>query len=306
MSDSYSIIIPCYKGLEFLPNIFNQIHKQTKYPDEIIFINDGDEQINEEILYDLNKNIIPLIYFKNTNNIGVSKSIKKASKLIKTKYFKIMSVDDLFEKDYAKTHLDLLSMHPDAGMSFSNPAFFYLEDNKYYSYNINISSEKKFINNKEFIKIARTKTFKIFSNTPFYRTSIFKENNYFDDFYDKDADQLTNFIISAKYGACFVPDIQTYWTMHSNQISKFKFKKHNTKDIIENIYLKNIIDYNILKKINFFYDTSFLEFFKIIFSKHFYIINLIYIKKFVKFKIWKIFRNFVPKIILAYIVKNFN
>lgn len=304
--NDYTIIIPCYKGLEFLPNIFRQIHLQTLHPYEIIFINDGDEKINENILNKINKKIIPLVYIKNTINIGVTKSIKKASSYIKTKYLKIMSVDDLFEKDYAKTHIDLLNAHPYAGMSFSNPAFFYFEEKKYYSYDINLSSTKKYINSIDFIKIAKNKTFKIFSNTPIYNTLIFRENNYFDDFYGKDADQLTNFIISAKYGVCFVPEIQTYWGMHSNQISRYLFKNYNTKKIIENIFDNNIENYIILKQINFFYDTSFLELLKILFSRHIYLLNFNFIFKFIKFKIWKISRKFIPKIILAYIVKNFS
>tara|TARA_B100000575_G_C23051952_1_gene605582 strand:- start:19 stop:939 length:921 start_codon:yes stop_codon:yes gene_type:complete len=306
MNYEYSILIPCYNGLQFLPNIFKQINNQTLKPIELIFINDGDSSITKDIVSNYNTLNFNLKYIKNDKNIGVNKSIKKACKFIKTKFIKIMSVDDIFDENYAKTHLDMLNKHPEAGMSFSNPSFFILEENKYYQYDINLSPNEVFFNHINFKRIAKERTFKIFSNTPIYNSEIFKKYNYFDDFYGRDADQLTNFIISSKYGVCFIPKIQSYWTMHSKQISKFLYKNYNTLNILENIYSKNKEDYNILVDINYFYDTSIYQLIRIIFSKHLKIIRFNFIIKFLKFKIWKIFRLFVPKKILEYLVKRFS
>ena len=157
MNNDYSIIVPCYKGLQFLPNVFSQINKQTLKPFEIIFINDGDLSLNKDIVIKHNILNLNLKNLENSQNIGVNKSIKFAAKYIKTKFFKIMSVDDIFDKNYAKTHLDMLAKHPKAGMTFSNPAFFMLDDKQYFSYDINLSSKELFFTSENFKKLIKIK-----------------------------------------------------------------------------------------------------------------------------------------------------
>lgn len=285
----YTIIVPFYKGKPFLDNFFHQVLSQTLSFEKLIFINDGDKSITQkEILKFSNK----IHYIDNKINKGVNFSVLNSLKLVETPFVKIMSIDDIFDKNHAHNALSILQRDSQIAMSFTNPGHFILSNGKYQKYDFNLSKKNKIFFPEEFKIIFKNKTIKIFSNTVFFRTTILKKFLFcFDEIYSKYADQILNTLIALNYKTVFLPKHDSFWTIHESQNNK-NFQADIIK-ILDHLKLNKPFYYRQLLEYDFFYDLNLIDLIKI-YLKESNFINLNLLLKFVKFYSWKKLKAIVP------------
>ncbi len=297
----YTIIVPFYKGKPFLDNFFHQVLSQTLSFEKLIFINDGDNSIKQkDILKFSNK----ILYIDNKINKGVNFSVLNSLKLVETPFVKIMSIDDIFDKFHAENAINILKKDKNLAMSFTNPGHFFLTKKVYTEYNFNISEQNKIFNPKEFFEIYKKKAIKIFSNSVFFRTEILRKFLFcYEDIYSKYADQILNTLIAFNYNTVFLPNVDSYWTIHNSQNNK-NFKISIIK-LINKIEFEHPLFYKQLKKSNFFFDLRLNDFIKILFNKP-QLINFDFFKKFTKFFLWKKFNKYLPTFLKKLIIYKFN
>lgn len=297
----YTVIVPFNKGSVFLNKFFDQILSQTTPCEKIIFINDGDSAISKEkILKYSNK----IQYIDNLTNKGINYSIKHALNYVDTEFVKIMSIDDIFTKSHVSNSLNLLLKNKDVMMSFTNPGHYILNQKEYIDYDFNLSNNDKFFEKNEFKKLYKLKTFKIFSNSVFFRTSILKKFSFcFNNIFSKYADQILNTLIALNYKTLYLKKVDSYWCIHDNQINK-KFKI-NILGLLDFLKKNHNEFYNQLKDSSFFYDLDLIDLLKLLTFKS-ELININLIKKFIKFYFWKKLKNILPNNIIKFIISKFS
>ena len=94
-----SIIACCYNHEKYVEETLGSIKSQTHGNIELIIIDDfSTDQSVKKISNWIEKNKYSCTFIKNTENLGVVKTLNKALKKCNGKYFSIIACDDIFLK----------------------------------------------------------------------------------------------------------------------------------------------------------------------------------------------------------------
>lgn len=117
---SLGVVMSVYKNddpIHLIQSLESISIKQTRKPNQIILIIDG--QISNKLLeviyawYDLNKHSILIVIKKNSNNIGLTKSLNKAIKLCSSDYIARMDSDDISTSERFELQINFLEKNKD-------------------------------------------------------------------------------------------------------------------------------------------------------------------------------------------------
>lgn len=290
----YDVIIPCYKGKQFIKNCLSDHINQTFKPKTIIFINDGDKNINQKTIdsYFVNTKI-NCRYIENKTNIGAINSILIGLMIVSSDYFKISAIDDRFEEDMAEKTLNFFTKHPKCGLAMSYPGYFLHESNKKISISLNFNKKKfLYIDSYSSRSILIKNFFKPHSQTIFFNTQIFRDNNIFKEEFGYMADLLNNYYLMLNYGFCIIPYNLAFYGIHKQQwsanINRFEVNFHIK--ILDMLQLNYNKFYNDLKILKLYVDLSIFDILKIN-SKHKKFIGLGSLKKIFVFNIWDLLKK---------------
>ena len=118
-NNKISIVIPCYKHGVYLKKCLESILKQTKKPDEIIFVNDfsDDDTLNIiEKFYKENNNIYKITIINNKKNLGQAASINLGVTQSHSSYIMILNDDDYLCDKAVETIMYLFLKHKELSM----------------------------------------------------------------------------------------------------------------------------------------------------------------------------------------------
>ena len=134
---NYSIFIPLYKADSYIESFCKNILIQSNKPDQIVFIDDGENSENIFIKikeYLINLKNIDLVFIKNKKKLGPGKSWNNSRKFLRNKLVFRMDADDLWKKDHTTVMLNsylldktYLLYHQNSKPSFFK-SFFYNND----------------------------------------------------------------------------------------------------------------------------------------------------------------------------------
>ncbi len=101
MISNYDITYNFYKDYQFLEKSIQSINEQSLLPKYLIFTDDGnnDPTLKKKIK-DLLSKKIKLIFIKNYKNLGPMQCNENALKKVKSKFFFLLSADDIFYKKF--------------------------------------------------------------------------------------------------------------------------------------------------------------------------------------------------------------
>lgn len=117
MADLVTIVLPTYNGEKYIKQMLDSIEKQDYRPIEIIVSDDCSKDntvgIIEKWINDINDKQISVKLLKNTQNLGLSGNVSRATKYIQGKYLFMADQDDLWKPykiseqvDYLENNLD--------------------------------------------------------------------------------------------------------------------------------------------------------------------------------------------------------
>lgn len=308
MNSNYDVIIPAYKGGKFLKNCILMHLKQTLPPNKIIFINDGDKELNFNMIKEYFKDhITKLEYYENSKNIGAINSLNLHFDKLNSKYFKISALDDICALDLAEESINLISRYPNAGLVCSKPGYFYYNENIKTNINIQLETDKnQYFNSDETKKLFYNYFFKPHSQNIFFNREFFLTSNLFNDSYGYMADLLNNYYIMLKYGFCYVPKNLSYYGVHKNQWSQQVNRKNITThlNILNSLKKENIIFYQNLHDLNIYFDFP-LKIFFFLKTNHKKFIKKKIILRSIKFNLWLVVKSFFSPKITKYIYEKF-
>ncbi len=110
-----SVLMPVYKtNREYLKDSIKSILKQTYSDFEFLIIDDCPEDSREDVLKSFSDQRI--VYLKNDNNLGISKTRNKLIDLAKGEYLAIFDHDDISLPLRLEKQVEFLDKNPDVGV----------------------------------------------------------------------------------------------------------------------------------------------------------------------------------------------
>jgi len=107
----FSVVMPVHNGDRFLKEAIDSILNQTFTNFEFIIIDDGSTDKSAEIINSYTDQRIR--YYKNKENLGISKSLNVGIGLAEADYIARMDSDDICYTDRLQKQYDFISAHPD-------------------------------------------------------------------------------------------------------------------------------------------------------------------------------------------------
>lgn len=117
-----TVLMPVYNGEKYLQDAINSILAQTYKNFELLIIDDGSVDNSAAIIKSINDKRI--VYIKNEENLGISKSLNKGISLAKGDYIARMDCDDIALPDRLKIQYNYLLRHKKVGICGTWVRFF--------------------------------------------------------------------------------------------------------------------------------------------------------------------------------------
>ncbi len=105
-----SVIMPVYNGEKYLREAVDSILSQTLADFELIIIDDGSTDKTAEIVNSYQD--ARVIYIKNENNLGISRSLNRGLELAQGEYIARMDADDISLPTRLEKQIDYMERHP--------------------------------------------------------------------------------------------------------------------------------------------------------------------------------------------------
>lgn len=289
----YDIVLPFYRDYDFLDRQIVQINNQTLLPKRLIFIDDGnnDIELKNKITTLLNKEI-DLIFVCFRKNQGLYKGIKEGIKHIKSEYFRFNATDDVYYPNLSKHSLLLLSKYPQTNLVFSKNISNFYPSNKKIKLNLNFLNKEYYPPSKA-EDIFKKNQFKIYHNTVFYRSNYFIKNHMFKKEFGQRCDMFNLLLFSMNSGFCYVNEYLSEFIIRKGQLNKIQ-KNYDLYLELLNLEKKKPLLAKYYISLNMHFDFNPLAIFLFINKKRYDLINMKWINRSFKFFIWKITRKYLP------------
>jgi glycosyltransferase involved in cell wall biosynthesis len=224
MNNKLSIVICSYNRASYIGKAIKSILDQTFSDFEVIIIDDCSKDNTENIVKELIKKDSRIKYYKNEENLGISKSRNRGISLSNGEYIAMLDSDDYWiDNRKIEKQIEILDKNKDMGLIGSNILCINtdgqkLKESKY-------QTEDKDIRNKILIKNQFAQ-----SSIIFKKELINKIGNY-----NEELDVCEDYDLWLKIGKISklanIKDITTAYLIHSGGISKQRKLK-----IAKNIY----------------------------------------------------------------------
>ena len=231
----FSIIVCCYNSEKYLNETIKSVINQKYKFWEIILINDGSIDSTEKIALNYKNRNFPIIYHKNKNNLGFSKSRNIAVKLANYDWIVIHDHDDIMMKDKLEKQSKLIQNNVDYKFFFGD-AYFYENNIKTNTVFKNFESRFNFnINRLSFSKNELTNNLLrygcfILSSTVVFNKECYSAVSGFNEKLKYNVDYDFYLKLSNKYNFYCSNMILTKWRIHPDQAS-WKLKRFLYKEL---------------------------------------------------------------------------
>ncbi len=120
MSPLVSIVIPCYRGAEFLPATLESCLRQTHTNLEIIVVDDASPDDCAAIAERFAAKDARVRLVRRAANGGVAEAFNSGYAVAKGEFFTRLAQDDLFREDAVEIMLNTFAANPHAGLVYCN------------------------------------------------------------------------------------------------------------------------------------------------------------------------------------------
>ena len=231
----FSIIICCYNSEKYLDETIESIINQKYKFWEIILVNDGSNDSTEKIALDFKNSGLPIVYHKNTKNLGFAKTRNIAVKLANYEWIVINDHDDIMMNDKLEIQSKLIVDNNEYKFFFGD-AYFYENDTNVNTKFNNFESQFNFkINQLSFTKKELTNELLrygcfILSSTVVFNKECHKKVSGFNEKLKFNGDYDFFLKLSNQYDFYCSNLILTKWRLHSHQAS-LKLKRFLYKEL---------------------------------------------------------------------------
>lgn len=220
-----SVIVIAYNHELYVEQLLKSIVEQTYNNIELIFIDDGSQDLTYEKAYEFiykNKMRFVRIEVIKKENEGITKTLNKGVLLAKGKYVKPIASDDYMFSDAIFKMVQFMEKHEEYGMVYTDG--YDMESEQLSKYEINGRWKKKFSDNMQFASgdlfdFMVSNVFLMPTPTVFIRSSCYEKIGLYDEnLLCEDPDFFLR--ISREYKIGCIPEILVIHRMHGNNSGK--------------------------------------------------------------------------------------
>ena len=114
-----SVIMSVYNQEKFLSESVESVLCQSESSFEFLIIDDASSDRSYDLIKNYSKIDVRIKLYKNSKNLGLTKSLNKLLKIAKGKYIARMDADDISSKNRFKNELSVMSSNQDVSVVFS-------------------------------------------------------------------------------------------------------------------------------------------------------------------------------------------
>ena len=111
-----SIVLPVYNGEKYVLRAIDSIRKQTFSNWELIILDDGSRDRSILICQECAEQDSRIKVYRNSQNLGLSKTMNRLVYLAQGKYLAIQEQDDISVPDRCEKEVNFLEVHPEVGL----------------------------------------------------------------------------------------------------------------------------------------------------------------------------------------------
>jgi glycosyltransferase involved in cell wall biosynthesis len=236
MHKNLSVLIPNYNHAHYISEALDAILTQSYPPFEIIIIDDDSTDNSFKILEGYAQKYSSIKVYRNDHNMGVNFNMTRLLELAKGDYVYSAAADDKILPGFFEKSMNLLSHHPEAGLS-STLSLCIDENGKSHGvyYTPVVSNKECFIPPNKTLPLLQKHGSWIQGNTTIYKRSALIDSGGYIPELHAFSDGFIHMVIAAKYGVCYIPEPLAAWRILETSYSATSIKdKEQSQDIILN------------------------------------------------------------------------
>ncbi len=300
MKHTVSAVLVNYNHCKYLPRAIEQHLIQKDFFLELIIVDDGSTDKSVDIIkkYAEKFNFIKVIF--HTKNKGISEAIATAVDKAKGTYVHLGAVDDIVEPNFFEKSMKIIENYPNAGFVFSDAGEFVEKTENYEKFPFWFSSKSRYFSALEMKKLIKKSYFTFPSLSCIFHKKKLLEVGSFRSDLERNGDLFAIFLLALRYGACYVPEILTWFCVRDDSYSSIglcnkKSQKrtfYKTLDVLKNEYPT---DYKNFRESGIVYEVSFRALWWLLSSKRYrnYITPLL-LKRLIIRGFWRSFKKILP------------
>lgn len=231
-----SVILSNYNHAQYLEGALEAILNQTYKPMEFIIIDDASTDDSVEIIETFKEKYPNIMLIKNKHNRGLVANGKELLRLAQGDYVYWSASDDMILPGFFEKSMNLLSQHPQAGLSWVDTIFINERDQKIGEDRLQLSSVPTYLSSEEMVEILRKKMLHISGLNTIYKRSALMEAGGVIPELKSYTDFFPILAMAFRYGICYIPEPLVVSRIQQTQYSSRLLKdKKNHSEIINHM-----------------------------------------------------------------------
>jgi glycosyltransferase involved in cell wall biosynthesis len=204
-----SVILCNYNHSHFIGEALEAILSQSYRPAEVIVVDDASTDNSVDVIREFVGKDTAVRLLQNERNMGVVFTINKGAGCSSGEYVYFASADDRVLPGFFEKSMNLLARYPQAGLCCSDPMLLESETGVINRKPLFFSNTARYFTPTEFIKLAKRVNIGIWSQTVISKRSAFWKIGGQIEQLKWYGDWFANYVISFRYGLCYIPEFLT-------------------------------------------------------------------------------------------------
>lgn len=220
-----SVVIPNYNHAKCLPEALNAILSQSFRPFEIIIIDDCSTDNSVEVIESFMRHDSIIRLYRNEKNMGVNYSLNRGMGLSVGEYVVFPAADDRICPGFFEKSINLLTQYPEAGLCSALQQQIGPNGELIgWTPTPVISKKACFLPPKKVLDFLTAYGFWFTGPSVIYRReAIVKGTDGFLPELAHRSDHFADYIVAAKHGACFIPEVLASYRILSSGYAETTF-----------------------------------------------------------------------------------
>ena len=234
------IVALCYNHADFLKFTLDSIKNQSYQYINLIISDDCSRDNSVSLIQEwIDTHDVKCTFIKNTENLGINKTLNNAIKYCKGDYFKLIACDDILQENYVQNCVELLQNTTDeVGMAFSNMDLINEKGERISDSYLN-ESRLKTIHQTEYTFFQKLiRDYFIPAPSVVYKMRAFQNIAPYDENLSSE-DYDFNLRFAKKYGYLYIDEVLVSYRRHGDNLSQ-TYGSKSSLQMMQSVVLKHI------------------------------------------------------------------
>ncbi|HLA90403.1 MAG TPA: glycosyltransferase family A protein [Gemmatimonadaceae bacterium] len=207
-----TIVMPTRNHAQYIRQALDSFVAQTRRPDRLVVLDDASTDDTPRILRSYAERYAFISVITHARNAGGLECAVEALATVETEYVMFAASDDFVDVSLCAKSLALMDLHPQAGLCAVN-VIQVDEKGRFVRRCVAppVGGSATYLDPKRFLRLLTRHGSLFYGLGTVYRTELLRSAGGFDETLKSFADDYVNQVLSAKNGACVIPEFLGYW-----------------------------------------------------------------------------------------------